>query len=119
MRRLLIAAVGTCVHRKNWAEGRGKIRMGTNMKKIFLAAVAGVALLAAGVGNSADAADVYRKAPAVAPAPPAPPPFSWTGCFIGAHWGWGWGRKDIDEKFVETEDGIVLSSFGVSGRIDT
>ena len=45
-------------------------------------------LLAAAIGlaaSQASAADLPRKAPAYVP--PAPPPVTWTGCYIGANVG--------------------------------
>src|SRR5262249_32279203 len=41
----------------------------------------------------ANAADLR---PALKAPPPAvaPPVYSWTGCYVGAHVGWGWGRSD-------------------------
>jgi outer membrane immunogenic protein len=97
--------------------------LGARMKKIMLATVAGVALLAAA---PAMAADLAVKAPRVAPVAPPPPAFSWTGCFIGAHWGWGWGRKDVHETAVDhvlVEDGefpvFETHTFAASGDIDT
>jgi outer membrane immunogenic protein len=86
------------------------------MKKLLLVSVAGVALVAAGAVNSADAADVYRKAPPPAPVAVPPPVFSWTGCFVGAQLGWGWGRKNVDS--FEISDGVRDTFFG-SGHIDT
>jgi outer membrane immunogenic protein len=90
--------------------------LGARMKKLLLVSVAGVALVAAGAVNSADAADIARKAPPYVAPPPPPPVFSWTGCFVGAHWGWGWGRKTVEERFIESE-GFVSSA--ASGRIET
>jgi len=88
------------------------------MKKLLLVSVAGVALVAAGAVNSADAADIYRKAPPPAPAPAyVPPPFSWTGCFVGAQVGWGWGRKNVTSRELST-GGDIGTVFG-SGHIDT
>lgn len=89
------------------------------MKRIMLATVAGVALMAAA---PAMAADLAVKAPRIAPVAPPPPAFSWTGCFIGAHWGWGFGRADAHESFnVSTTDGGTHTPFTVaaSDRIDT
>ena len=46
-------------------------------------------LAAAAVGltaSMASAADLPRKAPAYVP-PPAPPPITWTGCYIGGNVG--------------------------------
>jgi len=87
------------------------------MKKLLLTSIAGVALIAAGSANAADLrAPVYKAPPpVVAPAPQ----FSWTGCFVGAHWGWGWGRKDIDERNVETFEGVTFFDLAASDRIDT
>ncbi len=74
-------------------------------------------MFAAGSANAADLrAPVYKAPPPVAA--PAPQ-FSWTGCFVGAHWGWGWGRKDVSETEVEREGGIVTSVSAASGRVDT
>jgi len=64
------------------------------MKKISLASVTGVVLLASA---PAHAADLGRPPPYKAPPPVvAPVPiFSWNGCYIGGHIGWGWGRDTI------------------------
>ena len=54
-------------------------------------------LLAAAIGlaaSQASAADLPRKAPAYIP--PAPPPMTWTGCYIGANVGGAWGRFELD-----------------------
>jgi outer membrane immunogenic protein len=59
----------------------------------LLTTVSPVALL---IGSPpADAADLARKAPIVAP--PAPV-YSWTGCYAGAHVGWGWGQNRFSES---------------------
>ncbi len=93
---------------------------GFTMKRFLLAGVAVVALVGA-----ASAADIYRKAPPpVAPVAPPPPAFSWTGCFVGAHWGWGWGRKDLDEHFTSdiTFGGVRVVTFAddvASNTLDT
>jgi len=53
-------------------------------------------LLAAAIGlaaTQASAADLPRKAPPVA-VPPAPPPITWTGCYIGGNVGGIFGRGD-------------------------
>jgi outer membrane immunogenic protein len=77
------------------------------MKKILLASVAtGALALAGGVTgalttvDSANAADL--RMPLKAPPPPAPV-FSWSGCYVGAHWGWGWGKQDA-HGFYTTAD---------------
>jgi outer membrane immunogenic protein len=91
------------------------------MNRILLTSVAAVALLAAGAVNSADAADIARKAPPYVAPPPPPPVFSWTGCFVGAHWGWGWGRKTVDESeiFTDVTDGDDSFSRSASGKMET
>lgn len=71
------------------------------MKKLLLASVAGVALIA---GAPADAADLgtrptYKAPPIVAPVPV----FTWTGCYIGGHVGGGWGQKDFSDTALELQ----------------
>jgi outer membrane immunogenic protein len=62
------------------------------MKKLLLATVAGMALVAAG---SANAADLGPRPAYKAPAPVAAPvPWSWTGFYIGAHIGSAWASED-------------------------
>src|SRR5437763_14925698 len=82
------------------------------MIMLLLTSVAGIALIAAGSANAADLrAPVYKTPPPVA----APAPvFSWSGCFVGAHWGWGFGRKDVRESEFTTD-----FARAASGRIDT
>jgi outer membrane immunogenic protein len=58
------------------------------MKKILLTTVAAMA----GATSSAFAADMGAPPPVKAVRAPAPLPFSWTGCYIGAHAGGGWGK---------------------------
>ena len=61
------------------------------MKKLLVAAVALVALAA----GPAVAADLGRKAPAYIP-PPAPPPPTFTGCYVNG--GAGYGLWNIDQR---------------------
>src|SRR4029077_8905196 len=57
------------------------------MKRLFLGSVALVAL---GLGTpAAFAADI--RAPAYTPPPPAPPAYTWSGCYIGGGGGYGSG----------------------------
>src|SRR4029450_2306031 len=72
-------------------------------------------LLAAAIGlaaSQASAADVPRKAPAVAP--PAPP-IAWTGCYIGANVGGIFGRAETTFGFGEVS--INNSGFAGGGQI--
>src|SRR5215831_12040942 len=70
------------------------------MKKVLLASVATGALA---IGSAASAADL--RMPLKAPPPPAPV-FSWSGCYVGAHWGWGWGKKK-GQGFTTTYHGFT------------
>jgi outer membrane immunogenic protein len=63
------------------------------MKKFLVLAVAGAALLP----MSALAADLGR--PAYQPAPPPPPVYSWTGCFVGG--GGGYGMYNVDGQEID------------------
>ena len=49
---------------------------------------------AVALSQAASAADLPRKAPAYVP--PAPPPMTWTGCYIGANVGGAWGRFELE-----------------------
>ena len=65
-------------------------------------------LLAAAIGlaaSQASAADLPRKAPAYVP--PAPPPLTWTGCYIGANVGGAWGRFELDAPVGGNSLGLV------------
>jgi outer membrane immunogenic protein len=60
------------------------------MKKFLLASSA---LMFAGPGLAADLpARMSVKAPVVAAIP-----YTWTGCYVGAHAGYGWGRTDFGD----------------------
>ena len=61
-------------------------------KMLLLASVSTVALIIAGNANSAD---LPRKAPSMVA---ATAPYSWTGCYVGAHVGWGWGRQNVTQS---------------------
>jgi outer membrane immunogenic protein len=67
------------------------------MKKLLLATVAGMALVAAGSANAADLGPAYKAPPPVL----APVPWSWTGFYIGAHIGGGWGTKETFDSGFE------------------
>ena len=78
------------------------------MKKLLLAAVALVALAA----GPAVAADLGRKAPAYIP-PPAPPPPTFTGCYVDA--GAGYGLNNIDHFSNPGVDGSLQTQTSTSG----
>ena len=76
-------------------------------------------LLAAAIGlaaSQASAADLPRKAPAYVP--PAPPPLTWTGCYIGANVGGAWGRFTLEGPFGgSAEQSTNNASFVGGGQI--
>src|SRR5690349_20464476 len=61
------------------------------MRRIVLGLLAGTSLL--GFASVASAADLARP---VYKAPPPPPPisYSWTGFYVGRHFGAGWARSE-------------------------
>jgi outer membrane immunogenic protein len=76
------------------------------MKRILMASVA---LIALGAGV-ASAADLPMKAP---PAPVyVPPPFTWTGCYIGGNVGGAWGKHDWNDTLF----GLNWSNDDNNGR---
>ena len=73
-------------------------------------------LLAAAIGlaaSQASAADLPRKAPAYIP--PAPPPITWTGCYIGANIGGAFG--DTSATFDAGSFSTNGSGFAGGGQI--
>ena len=84
------------------------------MKKFssFIAAAG----LVVGLSQAASAADLPRKAPAYVP--PAPPPLTWTGCYIGANVGGAWGRFRLEGPFGgSAEQSTNNASFVGGGQI--
>jgi outer membrane immunogenic protein len=80
------------------------------MRKYSLMLLAAVVGLAA---SQASAADLPRKAPAYIP--PAPPPVTWTGCYIGANIGGAFG--DASVNFPGGELSSNGSGFAGGGQI--
>ena len=89
------------------------------MKKLLLA---GVAMIALG-SVSAQAADIQRRQcrprrRAYLP----PPPYNWTGFYVGINGGGGWGRSDFSTPFstgsFKTSGGLVGGTLGTIGRWD-
>jgi outer membrane immunogenic protein len=78
------------------------------MKKLWLVAVAGLAL-STSVAFAADLGQPYVKAP---PPPPAPP--SWTGFYIGVNGGWGWNQNTGDSEVLGFGN-IVKPNGGLAG----
>jgi outer membrane immunogenic protein len=88
-----------------WRKGRIMMRKST------------LTLLAAAIGlaaSQASAADLPRKAPP-AYIPPAPPPITWTGCYLGANIGGAFGRLKLDTPAGEAS--TSGSGFAGGGQI--
>ena len=84
------------------------------LKRTSLLAVVAAAIVST---TGAFAADLPRKAPAYVP-PPAPPPYVWTGCYLGANVGAAWAHLDVDN--VTTGGSISRTSntgFAGGGQI--
>jgi outer membrane immunogenic protein len=76
-------------------------------------------LLAAAFGlaaSQASAADLPRKAPAYVP-PPAPPPYVWTGCYIGGNVGGAWSDVSVSNNFTGAEVSRSNGGFAGGGQI--
>src|SRR5262245_34783688 len=80
------------------------------MRKQTIIALAAVAM----IGSQASAADLPRKAPAYVP--PAPPPVTWTGCYIGGNVGGIVGRGDANFNNFEIGSN-TRSAFTGGGQI--
>jgi len=65
------------------------------MRKLFLTSLALSALLAS---MAAHAADMPVKAKASPPPAPLPPPFSWTGFYIGGNLGGAWAHGGVTDS---------------------
>ena len=76
-------------------------------KMLLLASVSTVALVIAGNANSAD---LPRKAPSMVA---ATAPYSWTGCYVGAHVGWGWGHQNVTQSTSSFTGGGGTASAGL------
>ena len=74
---------------------------------VFVAVGVGIAL-----GQGAFAADLPRKAPAYVP--PAPPPYVWTGCYIGANVGAAFAHIDVTDVATGAS-GSRTSNTGFAG----
>ena len=82
------------------------------MRKSSLTLLAAVIGLAA---SQASAADLPRKAPVYVP--PAPPPITWTGCYIGANVGGVFARRSADFGTFGSLDSDTNSGFAGGGQI--
>jgi outer membrane immunogenic protein len=81
------------------------------MRKLLSASLASVAVIAAGAAGAADLSAPYVKSP-----PIMPPPFSWTGCYIGTQSGVGTGHTKWQDVNVPGDiDGL---GFGRTATTD-
>src|SRR3954464_8989850 len=67
------------------------------MKNILMVTAAAAAILS--ISNTGKAADL----PVKAMPPPLPPPFSWTGFYIGGNVGAAWGERRVSYTFTGLE----------------
>ncbi len=73
------------------------------MKRVLLAGVALLSMSAAG-----SAADLIRKSPPAQPVYYAPPPFSWTGLYLGLNAGYGFGSyNNAGTKLFGDSNGFI------------
>jgi outer membrane immunogenic protein len=102
---------------------RGKIAM----RKPSFAAAGRTALATAtlvttalaALAGTATAADLGRRPAPYTPAPPPPPLYSWSSCYIGANIGGGWASKSANDVsgFVTGVVGADLGTHTASGVI--
>ena len=79
------------------------------MRRLSLVSISAVSVVA--FMQIASAADLPRKAPAYTP----PPPFSWTGCYLGGYVGGAWqGSKALIYRFLATPHALLIRA--VSAR---
>jgi len=77
------------------------------MRRITLSLLATAAVFGLTAG-AATAADLPRKAPAPIVAPP-PPPYNWTGFYVGGFIGPGWARNDLGNQNIQISDDFFFS----------
>src|SRR3954468_8663067 len=82
------------------------------MYKSFAATAALATAVAISMAANAD--DLPRAAPVPGPAPVyAPPPFTWTGLYVGGHVGGAWAHRGISDArfgldFGRSSDGVFI-----------
>ena len=65
--------------------------------------------------GQASAADLPRRAPAYVP--PAPPPYVWTGCYVGANVGGAWAHLKVTDVTNGVEASRSNGGFAGGGQI--
>ena len=84
------------------------------MRKLLLSAVAAL-ILAPAAANAAD-----LRMPVKAPPAPMPPPFSWTGFYIGGNLGGAWAHHNFNDTFfpnLSFGDGNTNGRFIGGGQV--
>jgi outer membrane immunogenic protein len=83
------------------------------MRKLLLSAVATL-ILAPAAANAAD-----LRMPVKAPPAPMPPPFSWTGFYIGGNLGGAWAHHNFHDNFFNLgfDDGTSNGVFIGGGQV--
>jgi outer membrane immunogenic protein len=101
--------------------GQVCVLLGAGVQKL----TAGMLVIAAFAAPSAFAADIaVPSTPYFAAPPPPRPVFSWTGCYLGAHFGGGWGDQQfnggpfVDPVVSRSGGGSPLSMSLTSGSFD-
>src|SRR6516162_11842740 len=79
------------------------------MRKLFYATAALSVLLATSM--TANAADVPPYARPVAPPVYVPPPFTWTGFYVGGNLGGAWSQRNLTDTLL----GLNLSNLNDKG----
>ena len=84
------------------------------MRRYSLALLA-APVLSLGASQVTLAADLARRAPPPAPAyvQPAPPPYLWTGCYVGGNVGGAWSNFEITD--IATGGTVSTSNSGFAG----
>lgn len=94
------------------------------MKRLFLTTVATTAIMATSVAAAADLPTTAQVLPPPGLAPPQPPVFSWTGCYLGASAGLGESHTrwqdvtpdgNIDEFTTSARSAHTNGSGGIFG----
>jgi outer membrane immunogenic protein len=77
--------------------------------------LAGVALAVLTAANAASAADISVRPPV--PAAFVPPPFNWTGFYVGGNLGGGWASGSLSDSFTGASLGTGSSGFVGGGQL--
>jgi outer membrane immunogenic protein len=78
--------------------------------------LAGVAVILLTAANAANASDLSTRLAPVLPAY-VPPPFSWTGYYVGANLGGGWASSTLFDSFTGISLGNSSSGFVGGGQL--